>query len=97
MPAGCCPRPSPRIGRFGVRLFEATGGGGRVQLLTDGRELYARSGTAFYNLLRAPAQPLLAVGDEGLLKELSGSLRPRRRRRVSGSGRSSRGRRPAAG
>jgi DNA-binding transcriptional MerR regulator len=82
--------------RFGVRLFEATGGGGRVQLLTDGRELYARSGTAFYNLLRAPSQPLLAVGDEGLLKELSGSLRPRRRQ-VSGSGRSSRDRRTVAG
>jgi DNA-binding transcriptional MerR regulator len=83
--------------RFGVRLFEATGGGGQVQLLTDGREIFARSGNAFYNLLKAPAQPLLVVGDERLMKELSASLRPRRRRRVSGSGRSSRGRRPAAG
>jgi DNA-binding transcriptional MerR regulator len=82
--------------RFSVRLFEATGGGGQVQLLTDGREIFARSGSAFYNLLKAPAQPLLVVGDEGLLKELSASLRPRRRR-VSGSGRSSRGRRRAAG
>jgi DNA-binding transcriptional MerR regulator len=82
--------------RFGVRLFEATGGGGQVQLLTDGREIFARSGSAFYNLLKTPAQPLLVVGDERLLKELSASLRPRRRR-VSGSGRSSRGRRPAAG
>src|SRR5206468_12529307 len=25
---------------FGVRLFEATGGGGSVQLLTDGRGIY---------------------------------------------------------
>jgi DNA-binding transcriptional MerR regulator len=83
--------------RFGVRLFEATGGGGQVQLLTDGREIFARSGSAFYNLLKAPAQPLLVVGDERLLKELNASLRPRRRRRVSGSGKSSRGRRPAAG
>jgi DNA-binding transcriptional MerR regulator len=83
--------------RFGVRLFEATGGGGQAQLLTGGREIFVRSGSAFYNLLKAPAQPLLVVGDEGLLKELSASLRPRRRRRVSGSGKSSRGRRPAAG
>ena len=28
---------------FGVRMFEATGGGGAVQLLTDGRELYVRT------------------------------------------------------
>jgi DNA-binding transcriptional MerR regulator len=83
--------------RFGVRLFEATGGGGQVQLLTDGSGIFARSGSAFYNLLKAPAQPLLVVGDERLMKELSASLRPRRRRRISGSGRSSRGRRPAAG
>src|SRR5213593_177122 len=26
---------------FGVRLFDATGGGGDVQLLTDGEEIYA--------------------------------------------------------
>src|SRR5712675_2997875 len=26
--------------RFGLRLFDATGGGGRVQLLTDGRDIY---------------------------------------------------------
>src|SRR5258705_13974716 len=29
--------------RFGTRLFDATGGGGPVQLLTDGQEIYARS------------------------------------------------------
>jgi len=90
--------------RFGVRLFEATGGGGRVQLLTDGRELYARTDRGdFFNLLHQPTQPLLVVGNEGLLKELSSSLRPgrlRRRRvrvkRASGSGKSARGRRPDA-
>src|SRR6266705_3055945 len=58
--------------QFGHRLFEATGGGGSVQLLTDGHEIYARTaGGAFFNLLRMPAQPLLVVGDEGLLKDLS--------------------------
>jgi len=68
----------PRIlkEQFGTRLFEATGGGGPVQLLTDGRELYARTSRGdFFNLLKTPTQPLLVVGDEGLLKELSGKVR----------------------
>lgn len=69
--------------RFGVRLFEATGGGGSVRLLTDGRGIFARTARGeFYNLLESPTQPLLVVGDEGLLKELrgkaAGARRPRR-------------------
>src|ERR1044071_1057 len=68
--------------RFGVRLFDATGGGGRVQLLTDGRDVYARTSDGeFFNLLHSSTQPLLVIGNEGLLKELSSSLRPRRRAR----------------
>jgi DNA-binding transcriptional MerR regulator len=67
--------------QFGVRLFEATGGGGGVQLLTDGQDIYARMGNGqFFNLLKAPTEPLLVVGDEGLLKELGGKIKPRRRR-----------------
>ena len=67
-------------GQFGTRLFDATGGGGPVQLLTDGREIYARTNRGeFFNLLKAPAQPLLVVGDEGLLKELSGKVRRAKR------------------
>jgi len=70
--------------QFGERLFDATGGGGTVQLLTDGQEIYARTaGGAFFNLLRAPAQPLMVIGNEGLLKSLSSSLRPRRRKKAS--------------
>jgi DNA-binding transcriptional MerR regulator len=66
--------------RFGARLFDATGGGGRVQLLTDGRDIYARTDRGeFFNLLQE--QPLLVVGNEGLLKALSSSLRPQRRSR----------------
>jgi DNA-binding transcriptional MerR regulator len=66
--------------RFGARLFDATGGGGRVQLLTDGRDIYARTSSGeLFNLLHSSAQPLLVIGNEGLLKELSSSLRPRRR------------------
>ena len=70
--------------RFSVRLFEATGGSSRVQLLTDGQNIYVRTERGeFFNLLRGPSQPLLVVGDEGLLKELSSSLRPRRKKRVA--------------
>jgi DNA-binding transcriptional MerR regulator len=84
--------------QFGARLFEATGGGGSVQLLTDGQDIYARTDRGdFFNLLKTPRQPLMVVGNEGLLKELRSTLRPRKRaRRVSGSGTSLRGRRPAA-
>jgi DNA-binding transcriptional MerR regulator len=82
--------------QFGARLFEATGGGGSVQLLTDGREIYARTAAGtFHNLLRTPAQPLLVVGNEGLLKDLGGKVRARRKRRSTESGKSARGRPPA--
>jgi DNA-binding transcriptional MerR regulator len=93
--------------QFGHRLFDATGGGGSVQLLTDGSDIYARTASgAFFNLLKTPTQPLLVIGNEGLLKELSGKVRMKKRqskhqktetdRALSGSGKSSRGRPPAA-
>ena len=87
--------------RFRMRLYDATGGGGSVRLLTNGRDIYARTARGdLYNQLSAPAQPLLAIGDEGLLKELRGKVRPRRRKKrtrsASESGKSSRGRRPGA-
>ena len=67
--------------QFKIRLFDATGGGGPVQLLTDGQEIYARTDRGqFFNLLKTPAQPLLAIGDEGLLKELSGKVRRRKKK-----------------
>ena len=65
--------------QFDARLFDATGGGGSVQLLTDGHEIYARTEDGgFFNLLRTPAQALMVVGDEELLKELSGKVRPKK-------------------
>jgi DNA-binding transcriptional MerR regulator len=68
--------------QFGTRLFEATGGGGALQLLTDGRDIYVRTAAgAFFNVLKKPAQPLLVVGNEGLLKELNGKIRTRSRRK----------------
>ena len=73
--------------QFGARLFDATGGSGRLQLLTDGRDLYARTDRGeFFNLLQSPTQPLLVVGNEGMLKELSGKVRARRAAKPSGSG-----------
>ena len=67
--------------RFDARLFDATGGGGRVQLLTDGRDIYARTDRGeFFNLLHQPTQSLLVVGNEGLLKALSSTLRTGRPR-----------------
>ena len=67
--------------QFGQRLFDATGGGGSVRLLTDGREIYARTaGGAFFSLLKTPTQPLLVVGDEEFLKELSGKAKVKRKK-----------------
>ena len=81
---------------FATSLFEATGGGGRLQLLTDGESIYARTDAGdVYNLLESPTQRLLEVGNEKLLKELGGRIKPKRKKKpVSGSGKSSRGRRP---
>src|SRR5258707_3690278 len=67
--------------QFGTRLFDATGGGGPVELLTDGQEIYARTaGGQVFNRLKTPRQPLLAIGDEGLLKELRGKVRKKKRK-----------------
>jgi DNA-binding transcriptional MerR regulator len=71
--------------QFGHRLYDATGGGGSVQLLTDGREIYARTSSgAFFNLLKSPSQPLLVVGNEGTLRQVSGRARSRPRARRKG-------------
>src|SRR5262245_15797260 len=79
--------------QFRVRLYDATGGGSGVRLLTDGSEIYVRTANGeFFNLLKAPTQPLLVVGDEGLLKELGGKIRPKRQRMGKMRSRSSAGR-----
>ena len=69
--------------RFGVRLFDVIGGAGQLTLLTDGEEMFVKTSSGeFYNILRAPDQPLLVVGED--LRELtakaSGSGRRRRKR-----------------
>jgi DNA-binding transcriptional MerR regulator len=68
--------------RFGVRLFDAIGGAGTLTLLTDGTEIYARTSQGeFYNLLRAPSQPLLVVGTEPSLRALTARVAGRKRRK----------------
>lgn len=69
--------------RFGIRLFDAIGGTGPLTLLTDGREVYARTAKGeFFNLLRAPNQPLLVVGSDLPLRELSAKTKPGRKKRA---------------
>lgn len=67
--------------RFGIRLFDAIGGAGPLTLMTDGREIYARAANGdFFNVLRDPAQPLLVVGDEPPLRELTARAKAQRRK-----------------
>jgi len=70
--------------KFGIRLFEAIGGTGSITLLTDGREVFARTaGGEFVNLLRAPDQPMLVVGDMPMLKELTARTKPARKKKTA--------------
>lgn len=67
---------------FRVTLFEATGGGGHVRLLTDGANVFARTFEGeFYNLLEAPTQPMLVIGEELRLREVEGRARRKKHRR----------------
>lgn len=69
--------------RFGVRLFETIGGAGPLTLFTDGREVYARTRSGeFFDLLRAPDQPLLVLGSNLPLRELTArTSSPKRRKK----------------
>ena len=63
--------------KFGIRLFDAIGGAGAITLLTDGTEIYARLADGeFVNVLRAPDQPLLVVGDGLPLRQLTARTKP---------------------
>ena len=70
--------------KFGIRLFEAIGGAGAITLFTDGKDVFARTANGeFINILRAPDQPLLVVGDAPMLRELTARTRtPKRKRKV---------------
>lgn len=73
--------------RFNVTLYEAVWGH-TVALLTDETDVYARTPRGeFFNLLRDPGQPLLALVIDQDLKELTERprMRPRRRLKPSSS------------
>jgi DNA-binding transcriptional MerR regulator len=64
---------------FGVRLYEAAGDGGLVTLLTDGRDIYARTHDGrLFNILRDPTQALLVIGGEQRWKKLASRARPKK-------------------
>jgi hypothetical protein len=66
--------------RFGVRLFETIGEGGKLTLLTDGTEVYGRSPRGdLFNLLKAPEQPLLVVGEGPRLRALTARARGKKK------------------
>jgi DNA-binding transcriptional MerR regulator len=66
--------------RFGIRLFEAIGGGAPVRLFTDGNDVYARTEEGqFFSLVKVPGQPLLEVGEQAELSELTSRIRARRK------------------
>jgi DNA-binding transcriptional MerR regulator len=65
---------------FKVRLFEAIEGGGPVTLYIDGDDIYARTEAGeLFNVLDSPDQPLLMVGGQIKLRELTARERPRRK------------------
>ena len=58
--------------RFTVRLYEAIEGGGPVTLYIDGMKIYARTKNgALFNVFEQPEQPLLMVGQDLKLRELT--------------------------
>lgn len=89
--------------RFRVRLFEAIEGGGPVTLFIDGDRVFARTAAGdLYNVLENAAQPIMALGDELGLKELTAREHKPAKAGSPGatsgrSGKSSRGRRRAGG
>jgi len=69
--------------RFGARLYDAVWGGS-LTLLTDDGAIYARTARGeFFNLLRDPEQPLLALGVDADLQELNERARRHARKRRS--------------
>ena len=58
--------------RFKVRLFEAIEGGGPVTLFIDGDDIYARTESGeYFNVLDNPRQPLLMLGQEPRMRQVT--------------------------
>jgi len=72
--------------RFDARLYEAIEGGGAVTLFLDDDKIYARTASGdLFNVLDQPDQPLLMVGGNVRLRELTVRERPARRRKKRAS------------
>lgn len=68
--------------RFKVRLYEAIEGGGPLTLFIDGDKIYARTASGdLFNVLEQPRQPLLMLGENVRLRELTVRESPSRRRK----------------
>ena len=78
---------------FGVRLYEAIGEDGSLTLFIGGDQLFLRGADGRMFNLDAPTQALLMAGEDLPLRPVAAR---ERRKRVSGSERPSRRRRPAA-
>lgn len=82
--------------RFKVRLYDAIEGTGPVTLYIDGDKIYARTGAGdLFNVLEHPEQPLLVVGGDARLRELTVREPPARRRGKPATPGSPRRRKPA--
>jgi DNA-binding transcriptional MerR regulator len=85
---------------FNVRLYEAIGDGGPLTLFIGGDQLFAKTLDGRFFNLDQPEQSLMMVGEELPLRPLTARERRRRtegtRTVAIGSGKSSRGRPPAA-
>jgi DNA-binding transcriptional MerR regulator len=83
---------------FHVRLYEAIGDGGPMTLFASGDGLFARMQDGRMFNLDDPTQPLLMVGEDLSLRQVTARERKRKpaSRRLTRSEKPSRGRRPAA-
>jgi DNA-binding transcriptional MerR regulator len=84
--------------RFKTRLYEAIEGGGPVTLYIDGDAIYARDERGdLYNLLENASQPLLMLGENVKLRELTAREGRKKARPSARSETPPRGRRRGAG
>ena len=68
--------------RFQVRLYEAIEGGGPVTLYIDGAKIYARTNAGdLFNVLAHPEQPLLMVGEDLRMREITVREASRRKKK----------------
>ena len=88
---------------FRVRLYEAVGDGGPMTLFVGGDQIFARMQDDRLFNLDDPSQPLLMVGEDLPMRQVTARERKRKpaakrleRTAASRSEKSSRGRRPAA-